>query len=189
MKSAYRKHLITAGPIWAGCFVVLILVYLFLLAPQNKRRRNITKELSEQKQLYERALEKAQEKARVKLGQQIERLENTMNGFVINSEDTANLIFAISQIANAKRVSEFRIGPKKQRLGSKLPNCKYIGEDRIDLSFSSGFNQFVTLLNALERHQPAVFVDGFEITRSDQGKSGHKVDMDLAVFVKRRQDS
>jgi hypothetical protein len=112
-----------------------------------------------------------------------------MNGLVINSEDTANLIFAISQIANAKRVSEFRIGPKKQHLGSKLSNCEYIGENCIGISFSSGFNQFATLLNALERHQPVVFVDGFEITRSDQGKSGHKVDMDLAVFVKRRQDS
>ena len=189
MKSAYRKHLITVGPIWAGCFVVLILVYLFFLAPQNKRRRQITKEFSEQKQLYNRAVEKAQERARVKLSQQIEHLENTMNGFVINSEDTANLIFAISQIANAKQVSELRIGPKKQRAGLKISNCKYISEDHIGMSFKADFNQFATLLNALERHQPVVFVDKFSITRSDQGKSGHEVDMDLVAFVKKRQDS
>lgn len=189
MKSAYRKHLITVGPIWAGCFVVLILVYLFLLTPQNKRRRKITKEFSEQKQLYERALEKAQEKARVKLSQQIEHLENTMNGFVINSEDTVNLIIGISQIADARQVSDLRIGPKKQRAGLKVSKGKYIGEDHIGMSFKADFNQFATLLNALERHQPVVFVDGFEITRSDQGKSGHKVNMDLVAFVKKRQDS
>lgn len=189
MKSAYRKHLITVGPIWAGCFVALTLVYLLFLAPQNKRRRQITKEFSEQKQLYERALEKAQKRARVKLSEQIEHLENTMNGFVINSEDTANLIFAISQIANAKQVSELRIGPKKQRAGLKVSKSKYISEDHIGLSFNSGFNQFATLLNALERHQPVIFVDGFEITRFDRGKSGHKVDMDLAAFVKKQQDS
>jgi hypothetical protein len=189
MKSIYRKQLITAGLIWAGCFAAFVLAYMFLLAPQIKTKRQIERELAEQKQAYNRALERSQAKARIKLNEQIKHLENTLSEFAINSEDSANLIFAISQIANSKRVGEFRIGGKEKRRVSKTAKLKHISEDQIDINFTAGFNQFATLLNALERHRPVVFVDKFEITHSGRDNVGHEVDMNLAVYVTKRQDS
>jgi len=189
MKSTYRKQLITAGLIWAGYLAVLVLAYTFLLAPQTRTKRQIARELAEQKQAYDRALEKAQEKGRVKLNEQIEHLKNTLSEFATNSEDSANLIFDISQIANSKKVGEFSIGGKKKRLASKTANLKHISEELIDITFTAGFNQFAALLNALERHQPVVFVDKFAITHSGHDDEGHEVDMNLAVFITTRQDS
>ena len=189
MKTINRKQLITVGLIWAGSFAMLVLAYTFLLAPQTRSKRQIARELAEQKEAYNRALEKSQEKARAKLNEQIKHLENTLRDFAINSEDSANLIFAISQIANSKKVGEFRIGGKKKRRVSKTANLKHISEDYIDISFSAGFNQFATLLNALERHRPVVFVDKFQISHSKRDNVDHEVDMNLAVFVRKRQDS
>ena len=111
-----------------------------------------------------------------------------MKDFVVDFEDSANLIFDISQIATEKKVDSFSIKGQEDRRGSTGLDLKHLREHRIDINFAGGFNQFATFLNALERHRPVIFVDKFEITRSRQENSGHKVNMDLVVLVKKRQD-
>jgi len=189
MKSIYKKHFTTAALIWAGCFVLLSFIYMLVLVPQRKSKKHIEKELFEKKQMYDVALKATQEKTKHKLNEQIERLQYSLKEFAVDSEDSANLIFDIRQIASEKEVGSFSIGAKDKRGGPKLPDCKHISESHIDISFTAGFNQFATLLNALERHRPVVFVDKFTITRSRDVDSGHRVDMDIAVFVRKRQDS
>jgi len=189
MKSIYRKHFTTVALIWAGCFVLLFFIYMVVLAPQKKSKKQIEREHSEKKQMYDAALKAAQEDTKRKLNEQIERLQYSLKEFAVDSEDSANLIFDISQIASEKQVGSFRIGAKDKRGRPKLPDCKHITESHIDISFTGGFNQFATLLNALERHRPVVFVDKFTITRSKDVDSGHQADMDIAVFVRKRQDS
>jgi Tfp pilus assembly protein PilO len=111
-----------------------------------------------------------------------------LNDFVIESDDSANLTLDISQIASEKKLDSFMIKTKENRENSAIPDCKYITEDRIDIGFNAGFNQFAAFLNALERHQPVVFIDTFSIARSKQDDSGHKVNMNLAVFARKWQE-
>ena len=189
MKPIYRKYFTKAALAWAGCLILFFFIHMFMLAPQGKSKKQIGKQLAEQKQMYASALKATQQENKIRLNEQIERLQNALKDFVVDFEDSANLTFDISQIANEKRLASFSIKGKESRGGSSKPNGKYLSENRFGISFTGDFNQFATFLNALERHRPVVFVDKFKITRSRQEDSGHKVNMDLAVLVKKRQDS
>jgi hypothetical protein len=163
---------------------------MLVRAPQKKSKNRIERRLAEKKQIYDSVLEIAQEETKLKLNEQIWHLRNELKDFVIDFEDSANLTFDIGQIANDKKVGSFSIKTKDNAGGSAVADCNYIYEDNIDVSFTAAdFNQFAGFLNAMERHRPVVFVDKFEITRSDRDDSGHQVSMRLSVFVKKRRDS
>ncbi|UCF43545.1 MAG: type 4a pilus biogenesis protein PilO [Planctomycetota bacterium] len=185
----YNRYFKTVGAVWGGCLVVLVLAYVLMIGPQRKLRHQTEKELEEKKQMYHAVIKAAQAENRVKLNEQIEQLRNKVNDFVTDFEDSANLTFDISQIASDQQVDSFRIKSKEKRGHSAGPESEYIRENHLAVSFTAGFNQFATFLNALERHQPVVFVDRFTITRSKQDRSSHKVSMDLAFFVRKRQES
>jgi inactivated superfamily I helicase len=161
-----------------------------MLAPQKNSKEQLEKQLAEKKQMCDSALKTAQKETKIQLNEQIEHSRNKLKNFVIDFEDSANLTFDISQIANKKEVTSFSIETKKDRSGDSATSDKYISESHIDISFlTASFNQFAALLNALERHRPVIFVDKFAITRSDKSSSEHQVKMDLAVFVRKKQDS
>jgi Tfp pilus assembly protein PilO len=189
MKSIYEKYLMTTAPIWIGGFIVLCCIYIFVLAPQRKTKNQIEKQLVEKKQIYELALETSKVETKIKLKEQLETLQNKLVDFVIEPENSADLIFDISQIANEKMVDSFSIRPKENRRGSNSVDNEYITENSIDISFKGNYDQFATLLNTLERHRPVIFVDDFVITRSKEGISGHQVNMNLTLFVRKQQDS
>ena len=132
----------------------------------------------------------SQNEVKEQLRNEIKELQDELGNFVIDFDDSANLTFDISQIANKKKVRSFSIKTKDSRGGSKLPDCEQLNEDDIEIRFTTNnFTQFATFLNALERHQPVIFVDKFTMGRASQSDEGHKVSMSLSVFVKKRQDS
>ena len=189
MKLIYRKYIATLALVWAGCFVLFFFVYMIVLTPQKKAKTEVEKEIAEKKRIYNSALKASRQDTKIRLSQQLEHLKDGLKDFVVDFEDSTNLIFDISQIANEKKVGSFGIKAKDIRRGSTVPKCKYIYENHIDISFTAGFNQFATFLNALERNRPVLFVDEFKITRSDEDNSSHPVNMNLSVFVRKRQDS
>ncbi len=187
-KKTHKKYLITTGIIWAACFVAFLLAYILVLGPQKNLEKSLENKLAERKQVYESAQRAAQKETKIQLNEQIEHLQSRLQDFVIDFEDSANLTFDISQIANEKKVASFSIKSKDIRGLSTIPDCKYICENHIVISFTGGFNQFVTFLNALERHRPVLFVDKFTITRSGQDDSDFEVSLNVAAFVKKQQD-
>lgn len=191
MKSVYGRYFTRVALIWTGCFILFFFVYMLMLAPQKNNKEQLKKQLEEKKQMYSSALKATQKETQIQLNEQIKHLRNRLKDFVIDFEDAADLTFDISQIANAKEVNSFSIETNK-RDNSRDPamSDKYIFESHIDISFlTAGFNQFAALLNALERHRPVIFVDRFEITRSNKDSSDRQVKMNLAVFVRKIQDS
>lgn len=190
MDPIYKKYFIKVALIWAGCFVLFLFVNMLVLSPQKKSKKQIEKKLAEKEQMYESVLKATQEETKIQLNEQIERLQNSLRDFVIDFEDSANLTFDISRIANEKEIASFSIKTKdkEKRGGSAIPDYDYMFENHIDVKFTGGFNQFAGLLNALERHRPVVFVDKFVIARSKESNLGHEVRMDLAVFVRKQQD-
>jgi len=186
----YKKYFKIAALIWAGCFVLILFAYILVVKPQKDNKKRLESVLAERKQMHESALKAAQEETKIQLHEQIERLRDRLEDFVIDSENSANLTFDVSQIASEKKIASFSItSSKDSRRVSTIPNCNYIRENRIDVDFTAGFNQFAIFLNALERHRPAIFIDRFTITRSERDYSGPKVSMELVVLVEKQQDS
>jgi len=190
MKPYYRKHVKTTVLIWGCSAVLALLVYLIVLAPQNTTKAQVDKLLTDKKQSYENALVASRAETRTKLKKQIEQLQNMLTDFVIDFEQSTNLALDISQIANGTQVSNFSISGKGQGASRtvEIPNCKLICENRIEIGFNADFTNFATFLNSLERHRPVVFIDKFKIDRFGETDATNKVKMNLAVFVKKRQD-
>ncbi len=191
MKSAYGKYFAKMALVWTVCFVLFLIIYILVLSPQVNFRKQLEKQLADKKQTYDSALKAAQKETIIQLNEEIEQLRNKLKIFAIDFEDSANVTFDISQIANDKKVNSFSIETKKGRqTRKKKKSVKYISKSRIDISFTTAdFNQFASLLNALERHEPVIFVDKFAITRAGKGASEHKVQMNLAVFVSKVRSS
>ena len=189
MKAIYKKYLTKVALVWACCFLLPLLVYMFMLVPQKKNKKSIEKQLDEKKQIYDSALKTAKPETKIRLNEQVKQLQENLRNFVINFEDSADLTFDISQIASEKKVGDFSIKTKDKSSVTAIPNCNHICESHIDINFTADFNKFATLLNALERHWPVVFVDKFAITRSTQNDLNHPVIMNLTVFVKKKQET
>jgi len=184
----YRKYLMRAAIVWAVCVVLFLVAYLILLNPQIKSKMNLQNKLTEKKQLYKSAQKAADGQTKIRLNEEIEGLRDTLKDFVVDLEDSANLTFDIGRIASKKDLSLFSIKNKDKRGVSEIPDCNNIYENHIDISFSAGFNQFATFVNALERHQPVLFVNEFSIARSTKDDSVYKVTLDIATFVKKQQE-
>lgn len=184
----YRRYLTTAALIWAACFTLLFFIYVLVLGPQKGNQKQVENKLTERKQMYESALKATQEETKIQLNGQIERLQDRLRDFVIDFEDSANLTFDISRIAGEKRLASFSIKSRDNNELSAIPNCDQICENHIDISFTAGFRQFATFLNTLERHRPVLFVDRFTVI-SGRGDSDPQVNVNLVVFIRKRQES
>jgi hypothetical protein len=161
---------------------------MVVLVPQAKAKKMIKKQLMEKKLLFEHAKEIIHKETRLKLNEQIDELHDELKNYVIDFDDAADVTFDISQIANKKKVNSFNIKSRNHGGNASKGDNKYIYVNNYDVSFTSGFVQFATLLNTLERHRPVIFVDKFRITRSEENNSEHQVDMNLAVFVRKRKE-
>ncbi len=185
----YKKYLIMAGLIWAACFVVFLMLYIFVLGPQKNTQKSIESRLAEKQQVYKSALRAAHKETQVRLNEQIGSLQDRLKNFVVDFEDSANLTFEISQIANEKEVASFSIEGENNRGILGATDRKYISESQIVISFIGGFNQFATFLNALERHRPVLLVDKFTIARSGREGSGYQISLNVTSFVRKQQDN
>ena len=184
----YRKYLTRAAIAWAACLVLFVLVYILVLGPQKSSRKRLESTLAENKELYEFAQRATQEQTKIRLHKQIDGLQDRLKDFVVDFEDSANLTFDIGRIANEEDVSSFSIKHNDKQGVSEIPDCTSICENHIDISFIAGFNQFATIVNALERHQPVLFVNEFIISRSNKGESTYQVSLDVAAFVKKQHE-
>ena len=182
MKSNIAKYIKLAALIWSCCFIVFLLVFLLVLSPLNRHRTQVESEFKKVKSDADSALLASEEETKIRLNEQIQDLNDTLGNFVIESENTSNLIYQISGISNEIELKAFQITPTGQNI-SAFDNCKYISGQLYQVGFIASFNQFATFLNALERYRPVIFIDTFSITRSRQGENSHTVDMQLAILV------
>ena len=183
-----KKYLIASGVIWAAYFVIFLLAYMFIVKPQKNSKRLVESRLAEKQQVYESALRAEQEETKIRLNEQIESLQNRLKDFVAEFEDSANLTFDLSQIAEEKKVASFSSKVKSNRgITRNKDEYKYIHENQINISFTGDWNQFATFLNTLERHRPVIFVDKFTITRAGQDESVFRVNLNVAAFVRKQQ--
>lgn len=183
MGKVLKDYLTMLGLVWIGCLIVFVFVYVLAVKPQSRYKHKLAKELEEKKRDYLAVCEISNKGTREKLVLDVEKLQQKLHRFVADANNYANLTFDISRIANKINVVSFSIKGKNSKGSYEIPRCKLIGENKMDISFGGDFSQFASFLNALERHQPVLFVDTFAIDRSNRDDDTNKVSMSLSVFV------
>ena len=189
MKSNSKKQFTTVALIWVACFILFSFIYMLVLAPQAKAKEDVARQLAQEKLAYDSALKAAEEETQARLRQEVEDKRNRLREFVVDFGESANLTFDISRSANEHNMGSFSIRSADSSGVSELPGCNYLGEHRFGVSFKAGFNEFATFVNVLERHEPTIFVDKFDIARSNDLESGHPVKLSLAVLTKKQEDN
>jgi hypothetical protein len=187
MSAVYKKYVKSVTLTWTGCFILFLLVYVVVVAPQREYKAQISQQLAEKKQLVGAVLKINQQEAQIQLNKQMEQWRDKLKDFVATPEGLAGLTFDIGQIADNIKVDSFSVKAQDNRKSQDIAGCQYICENQINVSFKADFNKFAAFLNATERHRPIIFVDRFTITQANQDDSACQVSMDLSVFVKKQR--
>jgi Tfp pilus assembly protein PilO len=184
----YKKYILMLGAVWTVSVVLFVLACFFIIAPQMKEAARLADESAKSRQKYEQAVFAAKEENKKKLADELELMKSRLGDYAVEFEEFANLTFDISRIAADIQISAVSVKTPDQAKTTEQIVSKNLQENRIEISFESNFRQFATFLNALERHRPIVFIDKFKLSRGEGTSVGGKVDMDLAVFVKKRSE-
>jgi preprotein translocase subunit YajC len=187
MKQNKKKYCTTVALVWLGCAILLFFIYMIVLEPQRQNRKSVEEELAEKKLAYEEALKAKDEVILAKLAGDLDGLQSKLKNYVVDFADSANLTFAISEIADIQDINNFDIKSQDNRSSKGMGGFTYIGQNYFDVSLETDFNKFAMFLNSLERHDPTMLVDGFSITRSTNMAEGHKAKLNLAVLVKKNK--
>lgn len=178
-----KKRFIAIGLIWAYCFVILAVMYIFVISPQNENIALLKKTLATKKHDYDKAVWAGQSKTKQRLQTELDNLRSRYKMFIIDYKDSVNLLFDINQLAQAKSINAISIKTQDDQSTVVPQDCKFISANRIKVSFDATFVQFGKFLNDLERHRPIVFIDSFSMTRSSENKALSHVEMELSFFV------
>jgi len=183
VQSVYKKYITTAIIVWAGSFVLFMLVYVFVLSPQKQELNQIRQKLSQRDADFKRAVEAETGAAKARLDKELADLHSKVDSFVSVTGDSSKVLVDVGQIANELRVTDFSSKVNKNEQSKTLPTCKVLAVDSIIVNFKGSFSQFARFINTLERHKPVIFADKFTISRSDKGNFANDINIVLAVLV------
>ncbi len=186
IKIVLKKYLPRLLLVWAAFFLVALIVYFFVLSPQNILKESLNGKREQLILQKQQAQDAASRKIQEQLNAQVESLKNDAGIFVINVGNASNITFDISRLAEQFKLSSVKVTTKDNQ---PVQNCSRIAENKVRITFSSTFNGFFALLNSLERHRPVVFIDMFSVTLPRQEQSGNEVVMDVSVYVSKPLES
>jgi len=179
------RYLIVLAVVWGPFIALTVAFHLLALKPQMQRVEALEIELADARTLYDQATEAAKEENQRRLTQIVDGLKYRISDFVLRLESAPELAFGIAELASATQVESFAMKPRNQDGLGTVADCDLIGEKQIKVSFAAPFDQFATLLNALERHRPVLFVETFAINRPREEDMQPDVEMQLAVLVEK----
>jgi Tfp pilus assembly protein PilO len=183
-----NKYVLIMALVWGPCLVLAVLFYLFVLAPQMQRVVALEAELVDVRGLYSQATEAAKKENQVRLTEAVDEIHHRVSDFVLRLETAPDLAFEIANLANETQVGSFAMKPQGNGGSEPVVNCEWIGQKQIDVRFTSHYEQFATLLNALERHRPVLFVETFAIHHPLEEATRPQAEMQLAVLVEKPRD-
>ena len=181
-----KKYIISVIAFWAIAVVGLTLYNAFAVRTRAIIAGNLEKEFNEKSERLNNATKCGEEAKKISMREQLQSWRDRFDDFVIDADRAAELIFDISRIAKDVKVEEFVYQQNASQRSSPIAGCNNITEGRLNVTFAASFGQFATFINMLERHRPVIFVDKFTISRSNTGKSKHKVQLALTFFVRKQ---
>jgi len=183
-----NKYVLIMTLTWGPCLGLAVLFHLLVLAPQMQRVTALEAELVDARDLYSQATEAAKQENQARLVEVTDRVHERVSDFVLRLESAPDLAFEIAALANETQVGSLAMKPREKTGSATLAHSDRIGQRQIDLSFAGQFDQFATLLNALERHRPVLFVETFTIRRPREETMRPEAKMQLAVLVEKPRE-
>lgn len=183
----YKKNLKISALILLICVIAFVLVYYFLINPQDANLKNIDKQIVQNEDEYKLAQIASKADTQERISGEISTLQNKLDEFVLNYKSSADLTFDISQIANECGLSSFNVKSKDLQIIADSTDPNNIFEKHIKVSFVAGFHEFAVFLNSLERHKPVLFVNEFMLNSQNKDSGTYLVTLDLAALVQKQQ--
>ncbi len=182
MRHSHKKFMLGIGLLWAMMIVGFAAVYVMVFLPQKNEMTAVCQQLEEKKAKLKQDRDLVgQENIQKKLAQ-IEELSERLTRFTLDFEETTEITLSISEIAKQNRLESFSIKNAPGDLNIEIEKCQTICENRFIVDFNGHFNQFAQMVNTLERNEPFIFINEFEISRSRQSEV-NPAEMNLAVLV------
>ncbi len=175
MMKQHFRYLAVLGGVWGACAMVYTVFYLFYLAPLMTQSRTLDTQLLEAKQRHTEAQAATRENVQTKLAHDLDSLQETLHAFVYPQNKLGPLPFLIGDIAKPFSIHNLNITNTPIRASMHNNTGKYTVTKQMDLQFNGSFHQIAGFLNALERTQPVMMVNEFQVSqprRSDQYPSG-----------------
>lgn len=185
----YRNYLKVSALIWSFFLVIFVMFYFLVMAPEYQKRNKIEKEFAESKKDFDFAQKAAQEESKSRLKNEIERLQNNMDSYVLDNKKAADLTFDITRIASECKISSFNIKNSDTQAGMESDDPNNIFEKHYKVSFIAKFPEFAKFLNMLERHQPVLFIDNFILSRQTRDNTFYEVTLDITALILKQQES
>lgn len=185
MKPLYKKWLIVLTLLWGFPFAALLLANGLMFGPQRKAVKYMETELASKSEQYNNYKLTSSSRSRAARSRQIARTTKILEKFVTDANSLDNLTFKISEFASDCGVSFFKSNALDGEVFSEISNYYRIGRMTLLLDFNSSFNEFVKLINLLERHKPIVLIEKFSIATVYGDDSLHRMTIYLNIYVRR----
>jgi len=184
MHPARKKYLIALGAWWGLCLVGAVALGVVVVLPQENQRAALQKQLDETAERLRHVEAAASPKARARMQAELDALRQRLNAFAVESNSTTALTFQIGQLAEAAQIQGLTSKRKEGLSREKLEGFQALGEVWFDMEFKGNFWQFAQFINQLERHQPVVFVETFELDRNPRGGTLQDATISVCFMVR-----
>ncbi len=185
MKLLHKRYLKTIGVTWGISLLLFAVAFVLFLGPQGSMRKSTLRELMESEQTYDAAREAARQESKERLERELARLRGQVGDFVVPFENSADLTFDIGRMARELDIESFNVTNQPAHKDGFSQKSEYVVEQGIEVTGSATFSQFASLLNALERHRPALFVQQFEISPPNEAGARPKIRLNLVCLVRK----
>lgn len=183
------KYLLIMAVVWGPCLALAAGTYGLVLRPQLDYRHDLERKIEKAKEHYDRAMEAAKPELHARLTDQVVRLQDRIEDFLVSGDDAPKLAYVIGGIAAETGLESFAIKPASSASAATSDDSGRLVERRLDVNFVAGFAPFALFLNTLERHHPVVFIETFTINRPQEADVKPQVQMGLAVLVEKPRGS
>ena len=177
-----RKTIMATVVVFAVSLCAIVAFWVFLLMPQNQAVED-SFALITSKEAELIAEQNGENGSDDELLKQLLSIHEELCSFVISPTQASDLSVDINRIAKNTGLYEFSSTNRMQGAYGSINECEHIVEGRMQVEFKGSFSQFAKFINDLERSRPVIFVDNFEIKRSEDNDDRHEVDMVLVFFV------
>ena len=188
MKPIHKKFLVTIGILWVMAVAAFGGLYFLLLSPQQEAIRIVDEKLAQKAEELEKYRAVGLPHVRIERDKRIATMSANLGQYVANPEDLDRLAFNISRIANEIGVKAFASKELGQKSYAEMPNYDYIGFSGTSVSFVGTFYQLALFVNALERHEPVVFLDELTISQVPRLENANEIQILYNMYVRMEEE-
>ena len=178
-----KKFYKTVISFWLVCVLCIACGYYFFWYPLKEKIKDYEITISQKENIYELAKFANLQQTKESVASKLSEINQNIDKFSIESDLTSQLTFDISTMAKELYFDDFSNQGTSAEEYEKVVNNIYFGT--YEMSFTAGFNQFAYFINKLERHNPVLFVEEFNLKApsAKNSKDNVKISLDFIARV------